>query len=392
MRPRVCREGQGRLPSNLKSTLFPSNTRFEAIHVDTETRYKLCARNLQEVITQEELRNLLETNDHPKGYVGFEPSGMMHAGIALIVGRKMKDWVDAGFDWVIYLADWHGWINNKLGGVLENLRVGGEYFKDCFTALGLPEVDVRYPWAADLYDGIEYWEKVVRVMKSTTLRRVLRAMPIMGRTADSSEVEAAFTLYPPMQVSDIFQMDLDVAAGGMDQRKVHMLTREVAPRLGFKTPVCLHSPLLPGLQQATVEGVFDEDSSINRSIKAKMSKSIEKGAVWVTDKPDVIRGKYRDAFCPPKQVEGNPVLDHARLVVFPHLGILEIERPSKYGGDLTVEGFEELAKLYEAEELHPLDLKMGVAEAFIKILEPVRRYFERKPENLDRVSKLRVTR
>jgi tyrosyl-tRNA synthetase len=217
-------------------------------------------------------------------------------------------------------------------------------------------------------------------------------MPIMGRTADSSNVEAAFTLYPPMQASDIFQMDLDVAAGGMDQRKVHMLAREVAPRLGFKTPVCLHSPLLPGLQQAAVEGVFDEDSSINRSIKAKMSKSVEKGAVWVTDEPDVIRGKYRDAFCPPKQVEGNPVLDHARLVVFPHLGTLEIERPSKYGGDLTLESFEELARLYEAEELHPLDLKMGVAESFIKMLEPVRRYFERKPENLDRVSKLRVTR
>ena len=53
--------------------------------MDTETRYELCARNLQEIITQEELRNLLETNKHPKGYVGFEPSGMMHAGIALIV-------------------------------------------------------------------------------------------------------------------------------------------------------------------------------------------------------------------------------------------------------------------------------------------------------------------
>jgi len=360
--------------------------------MDTETRFELCTRNLQEIITHGELRNLLETNDHPKGYVGFEPSGNMHAGIALIVGRKMKDWVDAGFDWVIYLADWHGWINNKLGGVLENLRVGGEYFKDCFTALGLPDVEVRYPWAADLYDGIEYWEKVVRVMKSTTLRRVLRAMPIMGRTADSSDVEAAWTLYPPMQASDIFQMDLDVAAGGMDQRKVHMLAREVAPRLGYKTPICLHSPLLPGLQQTTIEGVFDEDSSINQSIKVKMSKSVPKSAIWVNDDPDTIREKYGAAFCQQKVVEDNPVMDHARLVVFPHLGVLEVERSAKYGGDVSFESFEELEEAYSNEELHPLDLKMAVAEAFIKLLEPVRDYFKRHPDNLERLQKLQITR
>jgi tyrosyl-tRNA synthetase len=317
---------------------------------------------------------------------------MMHAGTGLIVGRKMLDYVEAGFDFVIFLADWHSWINNKLGGVMENIRAGGEYFKDCFTALGLPEGKVRYIWASDFVDDVTYWEKIVRVMKASSLRRVLRAMPIMGRTADTSDVEAAWTLYPAMQASDIFHMDLDAACSGMDQRKVHMLARELAPKLGFKVPICLHSPLLPGLQDITVEGTFDEDEAIDRSIKTKMSKSVEGGAVWVNDHPDIIREKYRQAFCPPKQIEGNLVLDHARLVVFPRLGSLEIERPSKYGGDLSVESFEELAKLYEAGDLHPLDLKKGVAEALVKILEPVREYFEKKPENLERIRRLRVTR
>jgi len=360
--------------------------------MDLEKRYELCTSNLQEIITPDELRLMLETNDHPKGYVGFECSGMMHAGTGLIVGGKMLDWVEAGFDFVIFLADWHSWINNKLGGVMENIQAGGEYFKDCFTALGLSEGKVRYIWASDFVDNVAYWEKIVRVMKASSLRRILRAMPIMGRTADTSEVEAAWTLYPAMQASDIFHMDLDAACSGMDQRKVHMLARELAPKLGFKAPVCLHSPLLPGLQDISVEGTFDEDEDIDRSIKTKMSKSIEGGAVWVNDQPDVIREKYRQAFCPPKQIEGNPVLDHARLVVFPRLGSLEIERPSKYGGDLSVGSFEELAKLYEEEGLHPLDLKKGVAEALVRILEPVREYFKKKPENLERMRRLRVTR
>ncbi|MCW4036839.1 MAG: tyrosine--tRNA ligase [Candidatus Bathyarchaeota archaeon] len=360
--------------------------------MDTETRFELCTRNLQEIITRDELRQLLETNDQPKGYVGFECSGLMHAGTGLIVGRKMLDYVEAGFDFVIFLADWHSWINNKLGGVMENIRAGGEYFKDCFTALGLPEGKVRYLWASELVEGEGYWEKIVRVMKSVSMRRVLRAMPIMGRTADASDVEAAWTLYPAMQACDIFQMDLDAAGSGMDQRKVHVLAREVAQKLGFKAPVCLHSPLLPGLQDVAVEGTFDENASIDRSIKVKMSKSVEKGALWVNDEPNTIREKYRAAFCPPKQVEGNPVLDHARLVVFPQTGSLEVERSAKYGGDLYFESFEELAMAYGKGELHPLDLKNGVAEALIRILEPVREYFEKKPGTLERMRQLQVTR
>jgi len=360
--------------------------------MDTETRFNLVTRNLQEIITTDELRTLLQTNDHPRGYVGFEPSGIMHAGTGLIVGKKMSDFVDAGFHFIIYLAEWHGWINNKMGGVPENLAIAAEYFKDCFTALGLPPGRVEYLWASDIVDTKDYWEKVVRVMKSTTLRRTLRAMPIMGRSADTSDVETAWALYPAMQASDIFQMDLDAACSGMDQRKVHMLAREVAPKLGFKTPVCLHNPLLPGLQQATMDGSFDEDQGINEAIRHKMSKSVARGAIWVNDTPQEIRDKYHEAFCPEKTVKDNPVLDHARMAVFPQLGELKIERPKKYGGDVTFSSFEELAEAYSRGGLHPLDLKKGVAESMIKLLEPVAKYFERKPENLERMRQLTVTR
>jgi tyrosyl-tRNA synthetase len=360
--------------------------------MDTETRLYLVTKDLQEIIVVDELRELLETKEHPRGYVGFEPSGLMHAGTGLIVGKKMRDYADAGFHFIIYLAEWHGWINNKMGGKLENLAVAAEYFKDCFTALGLPEGDVEYLWASDIVDTKDYWEKVVRVMKSTSLRRTLRAMPIMGRSSDSVDVETAWALYPAMQTSDIFQMELDCACSGMDQRKVHMLAREAAPKLGLKPPICLHNPLLPGLQMATVNGSFDEDASIDMSIKQKMSKSVGKGALWINDSPEDVRQKYREAYCPEKVVIGNPVMDHARMLVFPHLGRLDIERPSKYGGDVTFHSFEELAEAFSRGDLHPLDLKNGVSKAVVGLLEPVAKYFERKPENLEKMRMLAVTR
>jgi len=360
--------------------------------MDTETRLQLVTRNLQEIITENELRNLLETNDHPRGYVGFEPSGLMHAGTGLIVGQKMRDYADAGFHFIIYLAEWHGWINNKMGGILENLATAAEYFKDCFTALGLPPGRVEYLWASDIVDTKDYWEKVIRVMKSTTLRRTLRAMPIMGRSADSIDVETSWALYPAMQTSDIFQMKLDCACAGMDQRKVHMLAREAAPKLGFTPPVCLHNPLLPGLQLTEAQGSFDDDAIIDKSIKHKMSKSVGKGALWINDTPQDVQAKYREAYCPQKQVIGNPVMDHARMLMFPHHGQLDIERPAKYGGDITYHSFEELAQAYGKGDLHPLDLKNGVSVAVTKLLQPVAEYFEKKPENLEAMRRLQVTR
>ncbi|MGB9622487.1 MAG: hypothetical protein ACPL07_01460, partial [Candidatus Bathyarchaeia archaeon] len=48
--------------------------------MDLERRYELCVRNLEEIITQDELLRMLEVVEHPKGYVGFETSGLMHAG------------------------------------------------------------------------------------------------------------------------------------------------------------------------------------------------------------------------------------------------------------------------------------------------------------------------
>jgi len=100
----------------------------------------------------------------------------------------------------------------------------------------------------------------------------------------------------------------------------------------------------------------------------------------------------RNAYCPPKEEEGNPVLEHARFVVFPELGSLEVPRPMKYGGPLTFESYEELKEAYCGGEVHPLDLKSGVAEALVDILEPVRDYFERNPEPLERMKRIETTR
>jgi len=54
-------------------------------------------------------------------------------------------------------------------------------------------------------------------------------------------------IYPIMQMVDIARLNVDAAVGGIDQRKIHMLAREYLPSIGIKAPLCIHTPILNGL-------------------------------------------------------------------------------------------------------------------------------------------------
>jgi len=362
--------------------------------LNIDEKVQLVSRNAEEVVTPSELASLLGTKSNPRAYWGFECSGFMHIGIGLVTSAKIKDMVKAGFDFIVFLADWHSWINNKLGGNMDNIRTCGEYFKDCFTALGVPRDKVKYIWASELTADRDYWEKVIRIGKLSSLHRIWRTIPIMGRSMEASDIEAAALMYPCMQAADIFHMDLDVACAGIDQRKAHMLARDIADKIGRKKPVCVHTPILAGLLEPVSEGaeVFDEDSEMDRKIRSKMSKSIAESVIRIHDSPGEIESKIKAAYCPPKITKGNPIFEIAKYIVFPEERGLHITRTDKYGGPIDFRSLIQLEEEYTRMRLHPLDLKEAVAESLIRILEPVRRFFDNHPETLNAMKTIEVTR
>jgi tyrosyl-tRNA synthetase len=341
--------------------------------MDVDERYALIARNTEEIITPEDLMEVLRNKSSPTGYIGFEPSGLVHIGW-MVTAQKVRDFVDAGFTFIVFLADWHAYINDKLGGDINNIRVCAEYMKDCFEALGLPRDKVEYRLASEIMDDIDYWETVMKVGKASSLQRVKRAMTIMGRNEDEAEVDSSKTMYPLMQAADLIFMDVDVAYAGLDQRRAHMLAREAAEKMGVKKAVAVHTPLLPGLKGG------------NRMdpVSTKMSKSDPEGSLLIHDSPEDIKRKMGKAFCPP-EAEGNPVLAICKYIIFQRTDVMRFERPEKFGGNLEFRSYDELERTYLAGKLHPMDLKNGTAAALAEALAPAREYFQRKPENLERI-------
>ena len=84
--------------------------------MDIETKLAIVkSEPLEEVITEPELRTLLETTGRPKHYFGLEISGMPHIGHLLLGGKKINDLASIGVETQILLADWHTMANNKFG-------------------------------------------------------------------------------------------------------------------------------------------------------------------------------------------------------------------------------------------------------------------------------------
>lgn len=332
-------------------------------------KLELLTRNMVEVITEEEAIEALQSGGR-KAYQGFEPSGVPHLGTCLLWARKLNDLVDLGIETTLLLADWHAKVNDKLGGDLERIQDSGKLIMKSFRAMGLSE-KVKFRWTSDMVSDPDYWSTLLSVAKASNLARIRRALPIMGRTEEDAEKDFSKYIYPLMQVTDIFYMDLDFALGGMDQRHAHMLARDVAEKMNRKKVISLHGPLLGSL---TGSGRMD-------SFK-KMSKSDPNSAIFLFDSTDDLKRKMKKAYCPIKEVEGNPVLDLVHYIVMPYYGKpFTIERPADKGGEITPAAYGELEELYRKGEIHPMDLKEAVFRAIDELIAPAREMA--KKEGLD---------
>jgi len=343
--------------------------------MDIETKLKLIKEVGEEIITGQELRELLERKKHPIAYDGFEPSGQMHIAQGLLRTINVNKMIKAGIHFKILVADWFAWMNNKLGGDLEKIRATGKYFIEIWKACGMKFKKIDFIWSKDLIREEGHWKSTIDVARHSTVQRIVRCSQIMGRKT-GEKLSVAQLIYPCMQVADIFHLKADMCQLGMDQRKVNILAREIGPKLGFWKPVIVSHHMILGLGKPVSKAKDPAD----RLLDIKMSKSKPESAIFMLDTEQDIKRKINKAYCPARQVEMNSIMEYVRYILFEKFKSFEIKRPAKFGGDLSLPSYDELAKLYKEGKIHPLDLKNSVASHINKLISPIRKHFE-KPKN-----------
>ncbi len=346
--------------------------------MDIETKLEIIrSEPLEEMITEEEMRKLLETNNHPGHYLGLEISGMPHIGHLLFGGKKINDLNKIGVKTRILLADWHTVANRKFGGDWEKIRKASEFYRKMFSVF-CPGTKIVL--GSDLYhDNDDYWKSVMNMAVRTTMARATRTLIIEGRS-QTETLHVSQYIYPIMQAADIHALGADIPHAGMDQRRVHMLAKELFKDLKLGTIVPIHHHLMPamGAQLRFKEGESKED----KAAEMKMSKSRPGSFISVIATADEIRSAINGAWCEAKITEGNPVLLLCKYVIIPIDARLGVERKKEHGGDMDYNNYAQLEDDYKAGKLHPADLKAAVAISLDKILEPVRKELTGRNQDL----------
>jgi tyrosyl-tRNA synthetase len=377
--------------------------------LSAEERFDLIKRNTEEIIGEEELKKMLKDGEKLKHYIGFEISGKPHLGHGLVCMSKVKDLHDAGVDVSIFLADYHSWINNKLGGDMKIIQeIGVPFFKEALIAaykcVGGDPKDLKFVLGSELYhNNDKYWQTTIDVSKNVNLARMLRSITIAGR-GEGESVDFAMLLYPAMQVADIFIQGITLPHAGNDQRKAQVIARDVALQMKYSPllnkkkekikPCAVHGHLILGLQKPSVWPVPKENLQDLWS-QMKMSKSIPSSAIYMVDGEEEVKKKIAGAFCPEGEIEFNPLLDWAKYLVFINeSSFLEVKRPEKFGGNKKYGSYMELEKDFAEKKLHPMDLKTAMVLKINEILKPAREHFS-KPEIRklkEEMDKLLITR
>jgi len=357
--------------------------------MDLESKFELIKQVGEEILTEEELRQLLQTKEHPIAYDGFEPSSYdIHIAQGVLRAININKMTKAGIKFKMLIADWHAWANNKMGGDLGRIQTVGKYLIEVWKHCGMDLKNVEFMWANDFIKEPEYWKKVMQIARNSTVNRIIRTGQIMGRKEGEMQ-QASQILYPCMQCADIFQLKADITQLGMDQRKVNVLARELGPSLGFWKPVVVSHHMLMGL------GEPPKSKYIDRVIDLKMSKSKPDTAVFINDSGEEIKRKISKAYCPAKVIEENPLLEYSKYLIFEKFKVMEMKRQEKFGGDLCIENFKELERLYGEGKIHPMDLKNSTAYYINEMVKPVREAFEKDSKLrhlLETIRKFEVTR
>nr|CAB3479974.1 unnamed protein product [Digitaria exilis] len=285
-----------------------------------EERFETLRGIGEECIQEDELMRLLQNKPVPICYDGFEPSGRMHIAQGIVKTINVNKMIRAGCKVKIWIADWFAQLNNKMGGDLKKIQTVGRYMIEIWKAAGMNLDGVEFLWSSEEINkrAGEYWPLVMDIARKNNVKRITRCCTIMGRS-DQEELTAAQIFYPYM---------------------------------------------LPGFKEG----------------QEKMSKSDPTSAIFMEDDEAQVNVKIKQAFCPPKIVEGNPCLEYIKYIVFPWFGKFDVIRKESNGGNKTFLTMDELISDYESGALHPADVKPALAKAINEILQPVRDHFNNNSE------------
>jgi tyrosyl-tRNA synthetase len=328
-----------------------------------EQQYELITRDLQEVLNGQIIKNILEVEKRPvKIYWGTAPTGKPHCGY-FVPMVKLAHLLKAGVEVTVLVADLHAFLDN-MKAPLEVVQYRAKYYefvvKSILTSIGVPIERLKFTLGSSYQLAANYTMDLFKLSNIVSQNDAKRAGADVVKQVANPLLSGL--IYPLMQVLDEEYLGVDAQLGGVDQRKIFVLAEENIQGLGYKKRAHLMNKMVPGLMQG-----------------GKMSASDPNSKIDLLEEPKVVKKKIAQAFCAPGNIEDNGLLAFVKNVMGPIHELkygdgtfkFFIDRPEKYGGPITYTKYQDVEDAFAKEELSPVDLKSGVADAINEMLAPI---------------------
>lgn len=328
-----------------------------------EQQYELITRDLQEVLNPQIIKQILEEEGRTlKVYWGTAPTGKPHCGY-FVPMIKLAHLLKAGVEVTVLIADLHAFLDN-MKAPLEVVQYRAKYYefvvKSILKSINVPVDRLKFVLGSSYQLTPEYTMDLFKLSNSVSQNDAKRAGADVVKQVANPLLSGL--IYPLMQVLDEEYLNVDVQLGGVDQRKIFVLAEENIQSLGYKKRAHLMNRMVPGLMQG-----------------GKMSASDPNSKIDLLEEPKIVKKKIGQAFCAPGNIEDNGLLAFVKNVLGPIHELKHgdntfeffIDRPEKYGGSITYKTYQELEDAFQKEQLSPVDLKGGVADAINGLLVPI---------------------
>ncbi|KAG6017696.1 hypothetical protein E4U41_004166 [Claviceps citrina] len=331
---------------------------------DATERFALLQENLAEVLNPEIIESILAEGRDPKIYWGTATTGRPHCGY-FVPAIKIAQFLAAGCDVTILLADVHGFLDN-LKAPIELVEQRVHFYRHVITAVleavGVSTEKLRFVQGSSYQYGMEYTKDVYKLCSMLTTHDGQRAGAEVVKQSDNAPISGL--LYPVLQVLDEQYLDVDAQFGGVDQRKLFIAAKAWLPKLGYRQRAHLMNPMVPGLQGG------------------KMSSSDQESKIDLLDPPDVVAKKIKKATAAPQVVEGNGVLAFVEFVLLPASGLkggkreFRVERQGDGLEPLVYDNIAQMQQDYKNDTLTPQQLKAAVAKGLNELLAPIQAAYQ----------------
>lgn len=330
-----------------------------------ESKYDLVTKGLAEIIGESELKAKLQDGKPLKVYWGTSPTGSPSFAYYLPM-IKICQLLKADCEVTILFADLHAYLD-AMKTTWELLNFRTQYYetiiKEVIKTLGGDVDKIKFIRGTDYQLTREYTVDVYKFLSKVTVDQAQKGGTEVVKQCENPLMSGL--IYPILQVLDEVYLQTDCELGGVDQRKIFMMSRDHLPKLGYKPNIHLMNQMLPSLAGKSGE---------------KMSSSEPNSKIGLLDSPKQIKTKINKGFLEETNVDCG-LFKILKLIIFPIIELkgldkFVINRDEKWGGRLEFDSYEEIESLYSTNQIAPPDIKMGIADFINELIEPIRQKFD----------------